>query len=113
MAVGLLGDFWALRWQQRPRPPNAPLLRALWSLLNYISGFLKGLLGGAETDRALAVFTRIVFPSVHVPTVLLDVRFRPTYCTTLVYLPVGWYHTPFLVTLFWALDSYNHKVGFP
>ena len=30
-----------------PRPPNVPLLRALWSLLDGIWGLLKGSLGGA------------------------------------------------------------------
>ena len=36
-----------------PRPSNVTLLRASWSLLDGIWGFLKGSLGGAGTRMGL------------------------------------------------------------
>ena len=45
-----------LKLDLQPRPPNVPLLRALWSLLDGISGLLKGSWGVLEADTTSSVF---------------------------------------------------------
>ena len=37
-----IAGAWRIMHADSPRPPNVPLLRALWSLLDGIWGFLKG-----------------------------------------------------------------------
>ena len=39
------------KWRALPTPPNVPLLRGLWSLLDGICGVLKGSWGGARTPQ--------------------------------------------------------------
>ena len=60
MAQGMMG--WPLRETHKqnsssvasqPTPPNVPLLRALWSLLDGIWGLLKGSWGVLEIEQVM------------------------------------------------------------